>query len=61
MYSLRLHWFIVLDHPKECMLATLGTRLFSTVALTLKNSLPAHILISNHCFKIFFILFSFYK
>ena len=42
-YSLRLHCFIVLDHPKECMPATLSTRLFSTAAPTWKNSLPAHI------------------
>ena len=43
MYSLRLHCFIVLDHPTECMPATLGTRLFSTAASTLKNSLTVHI------------------
>ena len=43
MYSLRLPCFIVLDHPTECMPATLGTRLFSTAASTLKNSLTVHI------------------
>lgn len=43
MYSLRLHCFNVLDRPKDCMPATLGTRLFSTAAPTLKNNLPAHI------------------
>ena len=43
MCSLRLHCFNVLDHPKKCMPATLGTRLFSTAAPTLKNSLAVDI------------------
>ena len=48
-YSLRLHWFIVLDHPKECMPATLGTRLFSTALLHRRTAFLCISMISNHC------------